>query len=120
MLSVSVRGYEAGKVILIDRTLSEAELVAEALTAKADRKVVIKVPQRGEHRRSAEAGAEQQGYQDHGPMQPMNVHSINVLAVVCSDIDGVPGGRSAVSTVGGLVRMISCPMPTGSSSALAE
>jgi hypothetical protein len=25
----------------------------------------------------------QQEYQDHGPVQPMNVHSINVLALVC-------------------------------------
>jgi len=37
----------------------------------------------------------QHQYQDHGPVQPMNVHSINVLAVVCSDIDGVPGGKQA-------------------------
>ena len=28
----------------------------------------------------------QEEYQDHGPVQPMNVHSINVLAIVC---DGV-------------------------------
>src|SRR5437879_2980054 len=25
----------------------------------------------------------QEQYQDHGPVQPMNVHSINVLAIVC-------------------------------------
>jgi len=37
----------------------------------------------------------QHEYQDHGPMQPMNVHSINVLAVVCSDLDGVPGDKQA-------------------------
>jgi hypothetical protein len=37
----------------------------------------------------------QHEYQDHGPVQPMNVHSISVLAVVCSDIDGVPGARQA-------------------------
>jgi hypothetical protein len=37
----------------------------------------------------------QHEYQDHGPVQPMNVHSINVLAVVCSDIDGVPGAKQA-------------------------
>jgi hypothetical protein len=37
----------------------------------------------------------QHEYQDHGPVQPMNVHSINVLAVVCSDIAGVPGARQA-------------------------
>jgi hypothetical protein len=37
----------------------------------------------------------QHEYRDHGPLQPMNVHSINVLAVVCSDIDGVPGARQA-------------------------
>jgi hypothetical protein len=37
----------------------------------------------------------QHDYQDHGPVQPMNVHSINVLAVVCSDIDDVPGGKQA-------------------------
>jgi hypothetical protein len=28
-------------------------------------------------------------------VQPMNVHSINVLAVVCTDIEGVPGGKQA-------------------------
>jgi hypothetical protein len=37
----------------------------------------------------------QHKYQDHGPVQPMNVHSINVLAVVCSDIDGVRALRQA-------------------------
>jgi hypothetical protein len=37
----------------------------------------------------------QHEYQDHGPVQPMNVHSINVLAVVCTDIEGVPGGKQA-------------------------
>jgi hypothetical protein len=38
-----------------------------------------KVPGEGEDPRG------QEEYQDHGPVQPMNVHSINVLAVVCSD-----------------------------------
>jgi hypothetical protein len=37
----------------------------------------------------------QHEYQDHGPVQPMNVHSINVLAVVCTDIEDVPGGKQA-------------------------
>jgi hypothetical protein len=37
----------------------------------------------------------QHEYQDHGPAQPMNVHSINVLAVVCTDLGGVPGGKQA-------------------------
>jgi hypothetical protein len=30
----------------------------------------------------------QQEYQDHGPAQPLDVHSINVLAVVCIAVDG--------------------------------
>jgi hypothetical protein len=30
----------------------------------------------------------QEEYQDKGPMQPMNVHSINVLAVLCTTITG--------------------------------
>jgi hypothetical protein len=37
----------------------------------------------------------QHEYKDHGPVQPMNVHSISVLAVVCSDIEGVPDGKQA-------------------------
>jgi hypothetical protein len=37
----------------------------------------------------------QHQYRDHGPMQPLNAHSINVLAAVCSDIEGVPGGKQA-------------------------
>src|SRR3954463_10236894 len=39
------------RLILTDRILPEAELVAEAWAAKAERKVVLKVPQRGEQRR---------------------------------------------------------------------
>jgi hypothetical protein len=30
----------------------------------------------------------QQQYRDHGPVQPLDVHSINVLAVVCIAVDG--------------------------------
>jgi Bacterial Ig-like domain (group 1) len=37
----------------------------------------------------------QHQYQDHGPVEPMTVHSINVLAAVCSDIPDVPGGKQA-------------------------
>jgi hypothetical protein len=37
-----------------------------------------KVPGEGEEPQG------QEEYQDHGPAQPMDVHSINVLAVVCS------------------------------------
>lgn len=33
---------------------------------------------------SGEEVSGQQEYQDHGPVQPMNVHSINVLATACS------------------------------------
>jgi hypothetical protein len=33
----------------------------------------------------------QHEYQDRGPAQPMNVHSINMLAVVCTAIPGVGG-----------------------------
>ena len=39
------------RLILVDRALPEAGLVAEALAEKAGRKVVLKVPQRGEQRR---------------------------------------------------------------------
>ena len=39
------------RIVLTDRPLPEAELVAEALAEKAGRKVVLKVPQRGEQRR---------------------------------------------------------------------
>ena len=39
------------RLILTDRVLPEAELVQQALTEKAERKVVLKVPQRGEQRR---------------------------------------------------------------------
>ncbi len=51
----------------------------------------------GGNARVDEAGepSGQHQYRDHGPAQPMNVHSINVLAVTCSDIDGVPGGKQA-------------------------
>ena len=38
-------------LILVDRVLPEAELIAEALAEKAGRKVLLKVPQRGEQRR---------------------------------------------------------------------
>jgi hypothetical protein len=40
----------------------------------------------GGNARSSEDGElqGQEEYQDHGPAQPMNVHSINVLAVVCN------------------------------------
>ena len=39
------------RLILIDRVLPEEDLIAEALAEKAGRKVVLKVPQRGEQRR---------------------------------------------------------------------
>ncbi len=39
------------RLILTDRALPEEELVAEALAEKAGRKVVLKVPQRGEQKR---------------------------------------------------------------------
>ena len=39
------------RLILLDRILPESELIAEALAEKAGRKVVLKVPQRGEQRR---------------------------------------------------------------------
>ncbi|MDO6416890.1 excinuclease ABC subunit UvrC [Sphingomonas sp. BIUV-7] len=39
------------RLVLIDRVLPEAELVTEALGEKAGRKVVLKVPQRGEQKR---------------------------------------------------------------------
>ena len=39
------------RLILIDRTLPEAELITEALGARAGRKVVLRTPQRGEQRR---------------------------------------------------------------------
>jgi len=39
------------RLVLIDRELPEAELVTEALSEKAGRKVVLKTPQRGEQRR---------------------------------------------------------------------
>jgi excinuclease ABC subunit C len=39
------------RLILLDRILPDGELIAEALAEKAGRKVVLKVPQRGEQRR---------------------------------------------------------------------
>jgi excinuclease ABC subunit C len=39
------------KQILVDRALSEAELLAEAFGERAERKVVLRVPQRGDHLR---------------------------------------------------------------------
>ncbi|WP_174273444.1 excinuclease ABC subunit UvrC [Sphingomonas bacterium] len=39
------------RLVLVDRLLPEAALIAEALAEKAERKVVLKVPQRGEQRR---------------------------------------------------------------------
>jgi len=38
----------APKLILLDRELSEAELLAEAFSARAERKVTLKAPQRGD------------------------------------------------------------------------
>jgi len=37
------------KSILLDREVPEAELLAEALSARAERKVTLRVPQRGDH-----------------------------------------------------------------------
>jgi excinuclease ABC subunit C len=37
------------RTILLDRVLGEAELLAEALSARAERKVTLRVPQRGDH-----------------------------------------------------------------------
>ncbi len=37
------------KQILLDRAVPEAELVAEALSERAERKVILRVPQRGDH-----------------------------------------------------------------------
>nr|WP_295372847.1 excinuclease ABC subunit UvrC [uncultured Sphingosinicella sp.] len=37
------------KTILLDRQLEEAELLAEAFTERAERKVTLRVPQRGDH-----------------------------------------------------------------------
>jgi excinuclease ABC subunit C len=42
------------KLVLVDRQLPEAELFAEALAERADRKVTIKVPQRGDQRKLME------------------------------------------------------------------
>jgi excinuclease ABC subunit C len=39
------------RLVLVDRELPERELMAEALAGKAGRKVVLKVPQRGEQKR---------------------------------------------------------------------
>ena len=48
----------------------------------------------GGNARASETGDTQgqEEYQDHGPAQPMNVHSINVLAIVC---DG-PGKEASI------------------------
>jgi beta-propeller repeat-containing protein len=43
----------------------------------------------------------QEEYQDHGPADPMNVHSINVLAVVCS-ADGTEATIFGQATIDGL------------------
>ena len=37
------------RTILLDRSLTEAELLAEALSEQAERKVTLRVPQRGDH-----------------------------------------------------------------------
>jgi excinuclease ABC subunit C len=39
------------KLILLDRKLKEAELLSEALSERAERKVTLRVPQRGDHTR---------------------------------------------------------------------
>ncbi len=39
----------APKTILLDRELTEAELLAEAFSERAERKVTLRVPQRGDH-----------------------------------------------------------------------
>ncbi|HLL59689.1 MAG TPA: excinuclease ABC subunit UvrC [Allosphingosinicella sp.] len=39
------------KLILLDRKLTEAELLSEALSERAERKVTLRVPQRGDHTR---------------------------------------------------------------------
>jgi len=39
------------KTILLDRKLEDAELLAEALSERAERKVTLRVPQRGDHTR---------------------------------------------------------------------
>jgi excinuclease ABC subunit C len=39
------------RLVLLDRALPEAELIAEALSERAGRKVTLKVPQRGDQRR---------------------------------------------------------------------
>ena len=54
LASIIMQFYEEvppPRLILTDRLLPEAELIAEALAEKAERKVVLKVPQRGEQRR---------------------------------------------------------------------
>ena len=50
------------KLILLDRALPEADLLSEALGARAERKVTLRVPQRGDHAkmiRQAERNAEE-------------------------------------------------------------
>ncbi|MGP1352975.1 MAG: excinuclease ABC subunit UvrC [Parasphingopyxis sp.] len=45
------------KLVLVDRELPETELLAEALAERANRKVTIKVPQRGDQRKLREQAA---------------------------------------------------------------
>ena len=50
------------RLVLLDRILPEADLLCEALSARAERKVVLKVPRRGDHVklvRQAERNAEE-------------------------------------------------------------
>jgi hypothetical protein len=43
----------------------------------------------------------QEEYQDHGPVQPLNVHSINVLAVVCPDVEPPAASIHGEATIDG-------------------
>lgn len=43
----------------------------------------------------------QEQYQDHGPVQPMNVHSINVLALVCPDTSPLEASIFGDATIDG-------------------
>ncbi len=54
LTSFMMQFYEevpAPRLVLVDRLLPESALIAEALAGKAGRKVVLKVPQRGEQKR---------------------------------------------------------------------
>ena len=54
LMSFMMQFYEEvppARLILTDRELPEAELIAEALCARAGRKVQLKIPQRGEQRK---------------------------------------------------------------------